>query len=110
MQACRLARTSDDTLERDVLQARGPVLLVVPLGSCRSCRLGSLPGGDASGIRCYCLTEGSCGVLETYAVSYRPTVLVFRDGKVIRRLIGEPLPDVIETVLRTEAAQGARRG
>jgi hypothetical protein len=107
---CTLTRTHGSTFARDVVQAQGPVLLVVPDGSCGTCRIGFGEPFAGSRVRCYCLDETGAGELAgAYGVSHRPTLLLLRAGKVVRRLVGAPLPDVIDTILRTEASLGGRR-
>lgn len=42
------------------------------------------------------------GVSARYRVEHYPTILVFREGRVARRLVGHPLPGELEVVLRSE--------
>jgi hypothetical protein len=43
-------------------------------------------------------------VKARWAVVQFPTILLFRGGKVVRRLVGHPLPEELDLILRLETA------
>ncbi len=54
-------------------------------------------------VRCVCVPGArNPQVVSRYGVGKFPTMLVFREGRVVRRLVGHPLPGELEVVLRTE--------
>jgi thioredoxin-like negative regulator of GroEL len=92
------------TFEREVLGASGPVLVHVAAGSCDQCLSAASSAGwaaKAGRTRCYCLDGKHCAALAArFGVTRFPTILLFRDGTVVRRLVGQPLPDCLELFLR----------
>jgi hypothetical protein len=54
-------------------------------------------------VRCFCIHgAANPGLVARYRVGQYPTILVFREGRVARRLVGHPLPGDMELILRTE--------
>jgi thioredoxin 1 len=110
--ACDVPRVSEADFEQSVLQAVGPVFVHVAEQPCRSCPSAALlsrsAGWCGARARWYCVDGRSCPALAArYGVTDLPTLLLFREGKVVRRLVGAPLPDCLDTFLRVGAA-GAR--
>jgi hypothetical protein len=109
---CPATQVSAAEFEQIVLQALAPVFVHVADQPCRSCPSVALLVRSASWCgpraRWYCVDGPGCPALAArYAVTDFPTLLLLRDGKVVRRLVGHPLPDCLDTFLRVGAA-GAR--
>lgn len=54
-------------------------------------------------VKCFCIHRASNpGIVARYRVGKYPTILVFRGGRVARRLVGHPLPGELELILSAE--------
>ncbi len=101
---CSISFIDDAGVEREVLRGSGMVLVHVGAGHCHECPSASAVAGWAGRpcrTRCYCLDGKRFAALaERFSVTRFPTFLLFRDGAVVRRLIGEPLPDCLDLIVR----------
>jgi hypothetical protein len=107
--SCPAPQVDETEFERSVLQAVGPVFVHVAAHPCGSCPSAALLSRSASWCgtraRWYCVDgRGRPGLAARCGVTAFPTLLLFRDGKVVRRLVGEPLPDCLDTFLRAGIA------
>jgi thioredoxin 1 len=80
---------------------------------CRDCELPQRYLADmlrqgTGRVRWFCIHgEANPASVARYRVSQFPTILVFREGRVARRLVGLPLPGELEVILRCEIAPPA---
>jgi thioredoxin 1 len=110
---CSVPRLDEASFERQVLPAAGPVLVHLAAQACGACpsarRLCAEAARRGLGARCYCLDATRAPDLcRRYSVTHLPTILLFRGGKVVRRLVGDPLPDDLEMILRVETVSAGR--
>jgi hypothetical protein len=105
---CPIPWIDDVRFEREVLGASGAVLVHVAAGSCDDClsAAGSAGwAGRAGRTHCYCLDGSHFATLAArFGVTRFPTILLFRNGVVVRRLVGEPLPDCLDLIVRMAAS------
>ena len=58
-------------------------------------------------VKCFCVQRAKdAGIAARYRVERCPTILVFREGRVARRLVGLPPPGELKIILRTEFRSG----
>ncbi len=105
---CPVPWIDEVSFERDVLQASAPVLVHVSAGRCDEClsaRRSPAWAGCVARTRCYCLDGKQLATLAArFGVTRFPTILLFRGGTVVRRLVGEPLPDCLDLLVRMAAS------
>jgi thioredoxin 1 len=107
---CAIPRLDEAGFEEKVLASPLPVFVQFVEGECRDCDLTQRSLLDvlnqfADRACCYCVQAPSNVQLTgRYHVSQVPTILLFRNGRVSRRLIGHALPGQLETILRGEIA------
>jgi thioredoxin 1 len=111
--ACGIPRLDKDLFEEKVLASPLPVFVQFVEGECGECdliqrslmdTLGALTGRA----QCCCVhAPSSLELAARYRVAQFPTILLFRNGHVTRRLVGHPLPGQLETILRAEIAPPA---
>lgn len=66
-------------------------------------RLLGVMGKSHSPVNCFCVHgPKSPKVTARYRVEQYPTILVFREGRVVRRLVGHPLLEELEFIFKTE--------
>jgi thioredoxin 1 len=98
----------DAGFEGKVLASSLPVFVHFAESDCRDCHLiqGSLRemlDHFAARAQCFCVHATFHPELTgRYRVTQLPTILLFRNGRVSRRLVGHPLPGQLETILRAE--------
>lgn len=109
--ACQIPRVDDATFDRCVLTPASPVVVNFIGQNCRGCHLmdSSLQemvvDRRPDGAQCYCVDPAACpAVAAQYGVTEFPTILVFRGGRVVRRLIGPAPSGELEIILRSELA------
>lgn len=111
--SCPILQLDERTFEAAVRASSIPVLVHFSQVDCEGCELAKLwPAGGME--RAYNRVESFCvhgaknpRVTARYRVRQYPTILVLREGRVVRRLVGHPLPGELEFILRTELAGGA---
>lgn len=89
-----LVLITDDNFEAEVLRAQGPVLVDFWAEWCGPCRmlgptieaLATELGGRAKVGKCN--VDENPRTAERFRIMSIPTVLIFRDGKVVRSLVG----------------------
>ena len=102
---CSVPQVDEASLEREVRQGGGPLLVHLARWACQECPSASALrealarcGWPA---RCRCLdARQGPGLATRYQVTQFPTILLFRGGRVVHRLVGAPLPDELEMVVR----------
>jgi len=101
--------------ERDVMQARGPVLVDLWAAWCPPCRKMGPVIDEIARLSGDGVTVGKLDVdqhpevAERYGVRSIPTLLLFRDGKVVDRRVGAmPLEDLQALLAAHEVAVPAR--
>jgi len=106
--ACAIPRLDEAGFEERVLASPLPVFVHFAETDCGECDmarrlLGDVPGQLAGRAECYCIHAPTSPLLITrYRIAQLPTILLFRNGRVSRRLVGHPLPGQLETILRAE--------
>jgi thioredoxin 1 len=106
--SCTIPRLDEATFEAAVLASPVPVFLHFAERDCQGCEIARccLPdiGGKSRGrVKCFCVHSAkNAGLAARYCVGQYPTILLFRHGRVARRLVGHPLPGELEVILRTE--------
>jgi hypothetical protein len=75
------------------------VHFVAQEADCARCDLESCQPG----VPCFCVAgESNPGLIARFTVGEYPTILLFSRGRVVRRLIGHPIPGQVLSILRTE--------
>jgi thioredoxin 1 len=106
--SCTIAQLDDGTFEEAVRASSSPILVHFAQRDCEGCQmartcLAGVVGRSRGPVNCFCVHAGkSPRVAARYRVEQYPTILVLRDGRVVRRLVGHPLPEELEFILRTE--------
>ncbi len=104
MRTCSILELTEDTFDELVLSAAAPVLVYIADRSCKTCPF--RPGTAGIPAVTYCLDpHQSPALLNRLDVTYLPTMLLFRNGSVARRLVGYAFPDDVELIIRMECAQ-----
>jgi thioredoxin 1 len=101
--------------ERDVIQAEGPVLVDLWAAWCPPCRKMGPVIDELARVSGDTVTVGKLdvdqhpAVAERYGVRSIPTLLLFRDGKVVDRRVGAmPLEDLQGLLAEHEVAAAAQ--
>ena len=111
--ACAIPRLDDAGFEEKVLASPRPVFVHFAEVDCRECDMArryfaDVPGQLTGRAHCYCMHAPTSPLLiARYRIAQLPTMLLFRNGRVSRRLVGHPLPGQLETILRSEIAPPA---
>lgn len=106
--ACAIPRLDEADFEEKVLASPLPVFVHFAEADCRECDvarrfIGDLLGRLTGRAECYCVhSPASPQLIARYRIAQLPTILLFRNGRVSRRLVGHPLPGQLETILRAE--------
>jgi len=112
---CAIPRLNDAGFEEKVLASPLPVFVVFAEADCRECDmaqrfLGDVPGQLTGRAECYFMhAPASPLLIARYRIAQLPTILLFRNGRVSRRLVGHPLPGQLETILRAEIPPPAQQ-
>lgn len=105
---CSIPQVDEAAFGETVLASPLPVFVHFAQRDCEGCEMGRRCLEDiveqAHGrVKCFCVHRAkNTGVAAMYRVERCPTILVFREGRVARRLVGHPLPGELEVILRTE--------
>ena len=105
---CGIPRLHEATFDTAVLAGSALTLVrfVRRESDCSHCDLESCQ----LGVQCFCVAgETNPGLIGRFSIGEYPTILLFCGGRVVRRLIGQPLPGQVLSILRTEALS-PRRG
>lgn len=111
--ACAIPRLDDAGFEEKVLASPLPVFVLFAAADCGGCGMArrfseDVPGQLAGRAEFYCVHGPASPLLiARYRIAQLPTTLLFRNGRVSRRLVGHPLPGQLETILRAEIAPPA---
>lgn len=114
-QICNVPRLEEAAFAAEVLESQQPAVVLCVEGLCRDCGtvehpLSELRRRDPERIRCFCIDVADSPALAArLRVSQVPTLLVFRGGRVVRRLVGCPLFCELEMILRMELAASSPR-
>jgi thioredoxin 1 len=106
--SCAIPQLDEATFEAAVLASPVPVFLHFAEGDCQECEMArycleSAMGQSRGRVKCFCADRAKHPDLAArYRVGQYPTILVFREGRVARRLVGVPLPGELELILRIE--------
>jgi thioredoxin 1 len=106
--ACAIPGLDDAGFEEKVLGSSLPIFVHFTEADCRECDMarrffGDVPGQLTGRAECYCIHVPTNALLiARYRIAQLPTILLFRNGRVSRRLVGHPLPGQLETILRAE--------
>jgi hypothetical protein len=106
--ACAIPQLEEAGFEERVLASPLPVFVHFSEADCRDCDLarryfGDVPGQLTGRAECYCMHAPTIPLLiAQYHIAQLPTILLFRNGRVSRRLVGHPLPGQLATILRAE--------
>ncbi len=107
---CNIPQLDEATFEDAVLASPFPVFVHFAGRDCEGCELAmpclaEVMGQVRGPVKCFCI-DGTKhpAVAARYRVAQYPTILVFREGRVTRRLVGYPLPGELEVILRTAVA------
>jgi hypothetical protein len=99
--ACGISRLHEATFDTAVLSGSALTLVhfVRRESDCSRCDLESCQ----LGVQCFCVAgETDPGLIARYSIGEYPTILLFCGGRVVRRLIGRPIPGQVQTILRSE--------
>jgi thioredoxin-like negative regulator of GroEL len=105
---CAIPRVDEACFEERVLASPLPVFVHFTEADCGECDMarryfGDLPGQLTGRAECYCThAPTSPRLIARYRIAQLPSVLLFRNGRVSRRLIGHPLPGQLEMIMRSE--------
>ncbi len=105
---CAIPQLDEITFEEAVLASSFPVLVHFAQRDCEGCEqakrwLAAAMGKAYNCVKSFCVHgEKNPRVTARYRVEQYPTILLFREGRVARRLVGHPLPGELEVILRTE--------
>ena len=108
--ACAIPRLDDAGFEEKVLASPLPVFVHFAEAVCGECDMArrffeDVPGQLTGRAECYCVHAPTSPLtIAQYRIAQLPTILLFRNGRVSRRLVGHPLPGQLETILRAEIA------
>lgn len=111
--ACAIPQVNETTFEAAVLASPLPVFVQFVEGDCVQCAVARRSLGDmlrvcAGRAQCYCIHgRSSPQLIARYRVAQFPTILLFRNTRVSRRLVGHPLPGQLEMIIRSEIAPPA---
>jgi thioredoxin 1 len=114
--ACAIHQVNEAAFEEAVLASPLPVFVQFLESDCRECDIpgrlfGDIPGQLTGRAQCYCVYAPSHPELTArYRVNQFPTILLFRGGRVSRRLVGYPLPGQLETIIRSEIGPPGAQG
>lgn len=106
--ACAIPRLDDFSFGEKVLASPLPVFVHFAEVDCGMCDMARRLFGDVLGqltgrAECYCMhAPTSLLLIARYRIAQLPTILLFRNGRVSRRLVGHPLPGQLETIVRAE--------
>ena len=106
--SCAIPQLDEAAFEAAVLASPIPVFLHFAERDCEDCEMAKRCLTDvmeqARGrVKCFCVHRSKDrGVGARYRVGQYPTILVFREGRVARRLVGHPIPGELAVVLRSE--------
>ena len=106
--ACAIPQLDEAGFEEKVLASPLPVFVHFAETDCGECEMarrlfGDVPGRLTGRTECYCVHAPTSPLLiARYRIAQLPTILLFRNGRVSRRLVGHPLPGQLETILRAE--------
>ncbi len=106
--ACAIPQLEEAGFEEKVLGSPLPVFVHFSEADCRDCDMarrsfGDVPGQLTGRGHCYCIhAPASPLLIARYRIAQLPTMLLFRNGRVSRRLVGHPLPGQLEAILRAE--------
>lgn len=102
----RPVETSDESFARDVLTARGPVLVFFYSPRCPYCRMLS-PFIDSLAVKFEAAaliarinTDMNHTIPAQFGIQGVPTVLLFNEGKLLKRMVGVQSGDEIERSLK----------
>ncbi|MBI4572360.1 MAG: thioredoxin family protein [candidate division NC10 bacterium] len=108
--ACNIPQLDEATFEDAILASPFPVFVHFAGRDCEGCELAmpclaEVMGQVRGPVKCFCIDGTKHPVVAArYRVAQYPTILVFREGRVTRRLVGYPLPGELEVILRTAVA------
>lgn len=107
-ESCPILQVDEASFMRAVVNASEPVFVFMSGRGCRGCRsavnLMAAAAWCGARARWVCLdTARWPGLTSRYDVTGLPTILLFRGGRVVRRIVGHPLPDQLDMILRLEA-------
>lgn len=106
--ACAIPQLNEATFAREVLASPLPVFVHFVERDCHRCEIAQGCLADVMGklpprVMCFCVRgRASPRLAARYRIGKYPTILLFRDGRVARRLVGHPLPGELEIIFRTE--------
>jgi hypothetical protein len=106
--ACGIPRLHEATFDNAVLTGSALTLVhfVAQEADCGRCD----PESCQPGVPCFCVAgESNPALTARFGVEEYPTILLFSGGRVVRRLIGRPIPGQVLSILRTECLL-TRRG
>lgn len=105
--AGELTSTSDDTFKKDVLTSKQTVIVDFYATWCGPCKMlaprmeALSQRQDLSKIKFYRLdVDDSPKTASKYGVKFLPTVIVFKQGKVIDKAEGNPSPDDLTLLVK----------
>jgi len=108
--ACNIPQLDEASFQEAVLASPLPVFVHFAERDCEGCEMGRPYLEDiaerAHGrVKCFCIhATKHPRVAARYRVAQYPTILLFRESRVTRRLVGYPLPGELEVILRTAVA------
>ncbi len=104
MRTCSILELTENTFDELVLSAAAPVFVYVGDRSCEAC---PFRGGICQRTAAtYCVdAQQSPALLNRLDVTHFPTILLFRSGRIARRLVGHAFPDDLDLIIRMECAQ-----
>jgi thiol-disulfide isomerase/thioredoxin len=106
--ACAIPQLDEAGFEEKVLASPLPVFVHFPESDCGGCDMPRRFFGDVSDqlagrAEFYCVhVPASPLLIARYRIAQFPTILLFRNRRVSRRLVGHPLPGQLEAILRSE--------
>ena len=97
-----IIEVNDDNFEKEVLEAKGKVLVDFWAPWCGPCRMQTpileklAESGELNAKIVKLNTEDGPGIAGTYSVQAIPTLIIFEDGKEINRFVGVQTEDVLK--------------